>query len=227
MTETCSHQYTLPTDDPQLIIETCGRACPGYELKIWRSDDPDVEARDRRDRPDRRARRQPDARLFRRPGGDRGRVQRAGLVHDRRSRLDRRARLSAHHRAQEGRDHPRRPQHLSGAHRGPGDAPSGGRARRRGSGRRRAARREGLPRRDVARGRAASSAAEMLAHLDAVGLSKYDMPEYFLDARPDPADAERQDPQARHRRLDRAGPRGPPTPVRAQSGDQAGKTARG
>jgi acyl-CoA synthetase len=44
MTETCSHQYTLPTDDPVLIIESCGKACPGYELKIWRADDPDVEA---------------------------------------------------------------------------------------------------------------------------------------------------------------------------------------
>ena len=44
MTETCSHQYTLPTDDPNLIIETSGKACPGYELKIWRSDNPDVEA---------------------------------------------------------------------------------------------------------------------------------------------------------------------------------------
>jgi acyl-CoA synthetase len=44
MTETCSHQYTLPTDDPELIIETSGRACPGYEVRIWRSDDPDVEA---------------------------------------------------------------------------------------------------------------------------------------------------------------------------------------
>jgi acyl-CoA synthetase (AMP-forming)/AMP-acid ligase II len=43
MTETCSHQYTLPTDDPKLIIESCGRACPGYELKIWRADNPDVE----------------------------------------------------------------------------------------------------------------------------------------------------------------------------------------
>ena len=44
MTETCSHQYTLPDDDPRLIIETCGKACPGYEIKIWRIDDPDVEA---------------------------------------------------------------------------------------------------------------------------------------------------------------------------------------
>jgi acyl-CoA synthetase (AMP-forming)/AMP-acid ligase II len=44
MTETCSHQYTLPGDDPKLIIESCGRACPGYELRIWRSDNPDVAA---------------------------------------------------------------------------------------------------------------------------------------------------------------------------------------
>jgi acyl-CoA synthetase len=44
MTETCSHQYTLPSDDAQLIVETSGKACPGYELNIWRSDDPDAEA---------------------------------------------------------------------------------------------------------------------------------------------------------------------------------------
>jgi acyl-CoA synthetase (AMP-forming)/AMP-acid ligase II len=44
MTETCSHQYTLPADDPKLIIETSGRACPGYEIRIWRADDPDAEA---------------------------------------------------------------------------------------------------------------------------------------------------------------------------------------
>jgi acyl-CoA synthetase len=44
MTETCAHQYTLPTDDPKLIIETSGRACPGYELRIWNVDDRDVEA---------------------------------------------------------------------------------------------------------------------------------------------------------------------------------------
>ena len=44
MTETCSHQYTLPTDDPAMIRDSCGRACPGYEVKIWRQDDPNVEA---------------------------------------------------------------------------------------------------------------------------------------------------------------------------------------
>ena len=44
MTETCSHQYTLPNDPPERIVETCGRACAGYEIRIWRQDDPDIEA---------------------------------------------------------------------------------------------------------------------------------------------------------------------------------------
>ena len=44
MTETCSHQYTLPSDDPRLIAATCGRSCSGYEVRIWRQDAPDVEA---------------------------------------------------------------------------------------------------------------------------------------------------------------------------------------
>ena len=44
MTETCSHQYTLPTDDPELIANSCGRACPGYEVRIWSQEDPDRAA---------------------------------------------------------------------------------------------------------------------------------------------------------------------------------------
>ena len=44
MTETCSHQYTHPDDPPQRIAETSGRACDGYEIRIWRQDDPDTEA---------------------------------------------------------------------------------------------------------------------------------------------------------------------------------------
>jgi acyl-CoA synthetase len=43
MTETCSHQYTLPTDDAKLIVETSGRACAGYEIRIFRTDDADAE----------------------------------------------------------------------------------------------------------------------------------------------------------------------------------------
>jgi acyl-CoA synthetase (AMP-forming)/AMP-acid ligase II len=44
MTEACSHQYTLPGDEPRLIVETSGRACAGYDIRIWRSGDRDVEA---------------------------------------------------------------------------------------------------------------------------------------------------------------------------------------
>jgi acyl-CoA synthetase len=43
MTETCSHQYTLPDDDPRLIVESCGKACPGYEIRIFDRDDPNRE----------------------------------------------------------------------------------------------------------------------------------------------------------------------------------------
>jgi len=43
MTETCSHQYTLPDDDPQLIVESCGKACHGYEIRIFDKDDPNRE----------------------------------------------------------------------------------------------------------------------------------------------------------------------------------------
>jgi acyl-CoA synthetase len=43
MTETCSHQYTLPNDDPRLIVESCGRSCPGYEIRIFDREDPNRE----------------------------------------------------------------------------------------------------------------------------------------------------------------------------------------
>ena len=43
MTEAHSHNYTLPGDAPERIIESAGRACPGYEIKIWSLDDKDVE----------------------------------------------------------------------------------------------------------------------------------------------------------------------------------------
>jgi acyl-CoA synthetase (AMP-forming)/AMP-acid ligase II len=43
MTETCSHQYTLPNDDPKLIVESCGKSCPGYEVRIFDRDDANRE----------------------------------------------------------------------------------------------------------------------------------------------------------------------------------------
>jgi acyl-CoA synthetase (AMP-forming)/AMP-acid ligase II len=42
MTEACSHHYTLPTDDPETIINTSGKACGGYEVGIFSTDDPDA-----------------------------------------------------------------------------------------------------------------------------------------------------------------------------------------
>jgi acyl-CoA synthetase len=44
MTENGSHQYTLPTDDAATIVSTCGKACPGYEVRLFRQDNPDEEA---------------------------------------------------------------------------------------------------------------------------------------------------------------------------------------
>jgi acyl-CoA synthetase len=43
MTEGCSHHYTLPTDEPRRIIETSGRACAGYEVRIFSTDNPELE----------------------------------------------------------------------------------------------------------------------------------------------------------------------------------------
>jgi acyl-CoA synthetase len=43
MTENGSHQYTLPSDDAATIVETCGRACRGYETRIFDHENPDIE----------------------------------------------------------------------------------------------------------------------------------------------------------------------------------------
>jgi acyl-CoA synthetase len=45
MTENGSHQYTLPTDSADTIVGTCGRACEAYEVKLWNQENPDVEAK--------------------------------------------------------------------------------------------------------------------------------------------------------------------------------------
>jgi acyl-CoA synthetase (AMP-forming)/AMP-acid ligase II len=41
MTEACSHHYTLPADSAELIVGTSGRACPSYEIEIFSLEDPD------------------------------------------------------------------------------------------------------------------------------------------------------------------------------------------
>ena len=43
MTENCSFQYTRPGDPPEIVMNTCGRPCDGFEIKLWRQDNPDEE----------------------------------------------------------------------------------------------------------------------------------------------------------------------------------------
>jgi acyl-CoA synthetase len=45
MTENGSHQYTLPGDDAVTIVETCGRAAKGYETRVFSQDNADLELR--------------------------------------------------------------------------------------------------------------------------------------------------------------------------------------
>lgn len=44
MTETNGHQFGLPGDSRDLVIGTSGVCCPGYELRVFDTNDPDVEA---------------------------------------------------------------------------------------------------------------------------------------------------------------------------------------
>ena len=43
MSENSSHQYTLPTDAPETIVATCGKACRAYEIRLFDQENPDVE----------------------------------------------------------------------------------------------------------------------------------------------------------------------------------------
>ena len=43
MTENGAHQYTLPDDAVETVTDTCGRACAGYEVRIFDPEDADVE----------------------------------------------------------------------------------------------------------------------------------------------------------------------------------------
>jgi acyl-CoA synthetase len=43
MTENSSHQYTYPDDDPETIVSTCGRGGPSYEVRIFSQENPNIE----------------------------------------------------------------------------------------------------------------------------------------------------------------------------------------
>lgn len=44
MTENGSHQYTRPRDNSATITSTCGKACDGFEVTLWNPESPDIEA---------------------------------------------------------------------------------------------------------------------------------------------------------------------------------------
>ena len=41
MTEASSHHYTLPGDPPERMVETSGKCCPGYEVRVFARDNPE------------------------------------------------------------------------------------------------------------------------------------------------------------------------------------------
>lgn len=43
MTENCSFQYTRPDDQTEIVIKTCGRSCDGFELKVWNQENANAE----------------------------------------------------------------------------------------------------------------------------------------------------------------------------------------
>ena len=43
MTEASSHHYTLPNDPPERMVETSGKCCPGYEVRVFDRDSPERE----------------------------------------------------------------------------------------------------------------------------------------------------------------------------------------
>jgi acyl-CoA synthetase len=43
MSENSSHQYTLPSDDPETIVATCGKSCRAYEIRLFDQENPDIQ----------------------------------------------------------------------------------------------------------------------------------------------------------------------------------------
>jgi acyl-CoA synthetase len=46
MTENNAHQYSMPDDDPDLVAHSCGRTCEGYDLAVFDPANPDVRLTD-------------------------------------------------------------------------------------------------------------------------------------------------------------------------------------
>ena len=179
MTENGSHQYTLPSDAAEIIVATCGRACSGYEIRLWRQDNPDVEVA---------------------PGeigeiGGRGALLTLGYFDNQRAteasfnahgwfmsgdlgRFDERGNLQVVGRMKDliirgGHNiYPARIEDLAHRHSGVSKAAAFPIADERLG--------ERVCLAVIASASPGPDVREMLAHLDNAGLSKYDMPEYYL-----------------------------------------------
>jgi acyl-CoA synthetase len=179
MTENGSHQYTRPTDDAETICSTCGGAAIGYETRIFDAETPDREAP---------------------PGaigeiGTRGALLMLGYFDNQTAtensfnaggwflsgdlgRFDAKGNLIIEGRKKDliirgGHNiHPSRIENLALMHRGVVKAAAFPVADARLG--------EKVCLAVIPRDGAHITADALLAHLDRVGLSKYDMPEYFL-----------------------------------------------
>jgi len=187
MTENGSHQYTRPADDRDTITGTCGSACKGYEVRLFRQDNPDIEAG---------------------PGeigeiGGRGGLLMVGYFSDQSAteqsfnadgwfmsgdlgQFDARGNLRVVGRKKDTinrggyKIHPAPLEEMASRH------PSVSRAAVFGVPDPRFGERACLA--VVAQGAAAPSAESMLAHLEKMGVSRYDMPEYYVVADTFPGD---------------------------------------
>jgi acyl-CoA synthetase len=179
MTENGSHQYTLPSDDANTIVSTCGRACSGYEIRLWRQDDHNVEV---------------SVGKIGEIGG-RGALLTLGYFGNQRAtessfnahgwfmsgdlgRFDERGNLQVVGRMKDliirgGHNiYPARIEDLAHRHAGVAKAAAFSVSDERLG--------ERVCLAIIPKAPPGPSADEMLAHLDRVGLSKYDMPEYYL-----------------------------------------------
>ncbi|MCD8516007.1 MAG: acyl--CoA ligase [Burkholderiaceae bacterium] len=179
MTENGSHQSTSPDDDISTIITTCGKPCKGYEVRLFNPDDPDQEV--------------PTGQIG--EIGSRGALLTLGYYDDQKSTedsfnrhgwflsgdlgiLDDQGNLSIVGRKKDliiRGGHNIHPAHIEDlAHRHPEIAKAaafGVHDDRLG---------EKVCLAIICRGESPLEPAEVLNHLHAVGLSKYDMPEFFI-----------------------------------------------
>ena len=184
-TESCLAALADPSDDPERVWGTDGRALAGTELRVTGDDGavlgPGEEGNFEVPQP------LPVRRLPRPARPDRGGVHARRLVPHRRPGDDRRRRVPADHRAGQGRDQPRRREGAGGRGRAAAARTPAGRGRRRRRDARRAPRRARLRlRRRRRRRRGASTWRRCAGTSTAAALTRHYWPERveLIDAMP-------------------------------------------